>query len=317
MPRSDNLYSADSDTESFTNELSPTDGYFTRGMPADVLVPDPTPDLDRKTTEDKVLIPGPGRGLGRAAPSNASASARNTRSAGSLAQLYPSHATHASPRPADDTPLPTPTTMYDTSAPISPLRSTTPFSPRLNTPSSPRSPRQSITTHSSEHTPLMGAPPPAYSASPIDNTRQPLQHNRSYHTFEQNLPEQHSQTQRPESMGRPGYAHEERIPLYKAPPGKRSFCGVCGIVSREIIRKLLFAALVIVVFVTILLSTLNIKLSVRACAARICKHIHMHPKLTSSSLVIDTKFQLYHLQVAMLHIAFGQNMCRQLVQFLS
>ena len=261
MPRSDDLYSADSDAESFTNELSPTDGYFTRGMPADVLVPDPTPDLDRKTTEDKVLIPGPG-GLVGAAPSNTSVSSRNTQSASSLAQLYPSHATHASSRPTDDTPLPTPLAMFGTTAPISPLRNTTPFSPRSITPNSPRSPRQTINTHSSEHTPLVGAPPPAYSASPNHNPRQPLQHNRSYHTFDQNRPDQHTQAQRPVSMGRPEHAHEESIPLHKPYHQKHSFCGLCEVVSREIIRKLLFAALVVVVFVTILLSTLNIKLSV-------------------------------------------------------
>ena len=209
-----------------------------------------------------MLIPGPGNGLGRAAPSNASASSRNAQSASSLAQLYPSHATRASHRPSDDTPLPTPLAMYNNSAPISPLRNTTPFSPRSNTPSSPRSSRQSVNTHASEHTPLMGAPPPAYSASPIDNPRQPLPHNRSYHTFDPNHPTEYAQTQNPESMGRPEYTREERVPLYKPPPKRNSFCGMFGIISREIIRKLLFAALVIVVFVTILLSTLNITLSV-------------------------------------------------------
>jgi len=262
MPRSDDLYSADSDTESFTNELSPTDGYFARGMPADVLVPDPTPDLDRKTTEDKVLIPGPGAELRRAAPSNASASTRNPHPASSLAQLYPSQATYASQRPSDDTPLPTPIAMYNNNAPISPLRNTTPFSPRSNTPSSPRSSRQSVNTHSSEHTPLMGAPPPAYSASPIDNSRQPLPHSRSYHTFEQINPTHYAETQIPESMGRPEYSREERIPLYKSIPREQSICRLCGTISREIIQKLLFSALVIVVFVFILFSTLNVNLSV-------------------------------------------------------
>ncbi|KAG9242922.1 hypothetical protein BJ878DRAFT_144654 [Calycina marina] len=262
MPRSDNLYSGetepelDEDTESFTDAFSPTDGYFTQGITANVLVPDPTTNLDRKETEDKVLVLGADRGTGRAAGSSVTGSSRNGASASSLAQLYPSQAIHASPQqPYDNTPLPTPLAIYNSNAPISPLRSTTPFSPRSNISTSSRASRRSDLAQS-EHTPLMGAPPPAYISSPIE----PLQQERCYNTFYQGRP--NTDTSSNQSMGRPEYARqdertEDRTPLYKGSPRQRT----CANTMRELIRKILFAALVVAVFVTILMSTLNITYS--------------------------------------------------------
>ena len=60
MPVSDNLYSAnDSDGESFSEELSPSDGYFRRGeMAPSALVQDPQIEDDKKP-EPKMLIPVP------------------------------------------------------------------------------------------------------------------------------------------------------------------------------------------------------------------------------------------------------------------
>ncbi|KAH8661616.1 hypothetical protein BGZ60DRAFT_380915 [Tricladium varicosporioides] len=60
MPLSDNLYSAeDSDAESFSDELSPSDGYFNSGDASPRgMVQDPTFDDDKKP-EDKTLIPTP------------------------------------------------------------------------------------------------------------------------------------------------------------------------------------------------------------------------------------------------------------------
>jgi hypothetical protein len=60
MPPSDNLYSAgDSDGESFSEELTPTDGYFHRGeISPSTMVNDPQTQDDKKP-EPKMLIPIP------------------------------------------------------------------------------------------------------------------------------------------------------------------------------------------------------------------------------------------------------------------
>jgi hypothetical protein len=58
MTHSDNLYSAEeSDHESFSDELSPADGYFGRGqISPNAMVPDPSIEVDSKP-EAKTLIP--------------------------------------------------------------------------------------------------------------------------------------------------------------------------------------------------------------------------------------------------------------------
>src|SRR4051812_5721699 len=99
LPYSDNLYSAndESDAESFSDELSPADGYFNRrDMPTNELVPDPSQE-DSKTAEDKVLIPR------REARQNSEIGSRATNSP-TLSQLYPSH-TDASAATSNNVPL--------------------------------------------------------------------------------------------------------------------------------------------------------------------------------------------------------------------
>jgi len=155
MPYSDDLYSAndESDTESFSDELSPTDGYFNpRGMPTNELVPDPSLPSDSKAAEDKVLIP---RGEAR---QNSEMGARATDSP-TLSQLYPSHT--------------------DTSAAAS---NNTPSSPVSNAASSPVLARRLNSVYS-ERTPLMNAPPPAYSASPPSPISVIAPDDRNYSTF--------------------------------------------------------------------------------------------------------------------------------------
>ena len=55
MPYADNLYSADeSDAESFSNELSPTDGYFSnREQSRNVVVLDPSLEGQASTAGSK------------------------------------------------------------------------------------------------------------------------------------------------------------------------------------------------------------------------------------------------------------------------
>ena len=293
MVFSDNLYSAadsdadtdtDGDTESFTDELSPTDGYFNANSVPNTLVADPTRDLDRKTTEDKVLIPGP-RSSGR----DAGASRSTTSQPSTLEQLYPSNVTtHASSQVSDYTPLPTPTTTFNSSTPISPLRNTTPFSPRSNNPSSPRSSHQSSNTQPAQIS-SMGAPP-AYSPSATSSS--PLvSQQTTYNTFESSRPEQGFPPVQPESIGRPPIVRDERIPLFKPPP-KRSFLPTYLHITRETVRKFLYAALVLTVVLTIMASTLNATilvcdlLLITSHPSVLCSTVV--PWLTFSSLVIDT-----------------------------
>lgn len=226
MPYSDNLYSAndESDAESFSEELSPSDGYFSRReMPTSGMVPDPS-HHDRKTTEDKVLIPGH-----EARPNSGSAS--RTMGSSTLSDLYPS--------------------SVDASA--TNVTSSTPVS---NTPSSPISSRQRY-TEVSEHTPLFRAPPPAYSAS--DLSPPTLPEIRNYSTFPQEqLEPGYSAHHEPESMGRPMDDPIERSPLIgdSGDSGDDTPLPVYirkkSSLSRVLIRKLLFFALVIAVIVALL-----------------------------------------------------------------
>lgn len=140
MPYADNLYSADdSDVESFSNELSPTDGYFsTRDHPQDVMVPDPS------------LETGPNTGDGKAqeAREDAAGSSEN----------------HAASRPASP--------ELPASSPLGVAASTSsthysPSSPTAYTPRSPTSSHRRQDDLYSETSPLLHstAPPPAYSAA--------------------------------------------------------------------------------------------------------------------------------------------------------
>jgi len=217
MPVSDNLYSAeDSDSESFSEELSPSDGYFNRGeMRRDVMVPDPS--MDNKKVEDKTLIPTP----------NPQAPAGGT-SRSSLSAVLPQS---ASSRPYMSLPSNEniPSSLPNTYTPIPRMSSRRPAS-------------------FSEHPPLMNIPPPpAYSESPdpssstSSQSRPPRspQHSRNestYSTFsEHNLERGFLPPREPQSMGGLVDA-DERTPLSGDKPGPSR--------TRLVIKKLLFIALV-------------------------------------------------------------------------
>jgi hypothetical protein len=183
MPYADNLYSADdSDVESFSNELSPTDGYFSnRNHPQDVMVPDPSIETGPNTADAKA----------REAREEAAASSENQA---------------ASRRASSELPASSPLRV---AAPTSSNHS--PSSPTAYTPRSPTSSHSRQDDLYSETSPLLHstAPPPAYSTA----TSQPeLQHfNTNYSTISARQLE--SGTRGPESMGGP-HDFNERSPLW-------------------------------------------------------------------------------------------------------
>jgi hypothetical protein len=214
MPYSDNLYSAiddESDHESFSNELSPTDGFFNRSrMSPNHMVPDPSLDRKDREQEDKVLIP-------RNETRNESGSASRSTTSPTLGQLFPSQ-NYASSQ-SNNRPAPPPTSS--------------------NTPSSPSSYRRTDNNVFSEPNHQMQGPPPAYTpSSPTASSHST--HNRSYSTFEPHRLEQGLASE-PQSMSRPPADDpDETTPLsenrIKKPSRRRLF-----------IKKLLFVALVIAV----------------------------------------------------------------------
>jgi hypothetical protein len=239
------LYSPDpnySDVESFSDELSPADGYFEREIPSSAMVPDPSQASDDKTVEDKVLIPRPGPRIG------SGSSSRPTNSP-TLEQLHPSH----------------PNASAASSAHVM-------SSPTAN--SSP-APRSFSRIHPDAL--IMGAvaPPPAYSPSPPLPTSsqgppspQSPQDSRGYNTFGQlhleHHPEQGYRPNRepeipnsePETMGSAEEGPSELTPLTSIRLKRRSRL-------RDILRKLLLVALVFAVLAPILTTILKWKDSVR------------------------------------------------------
>jgi hypothetical protein len=236
MTTSDNLYSAEeSDGESFSEELSPTDGYFNRGEPGDrrpnVMVPDPS--MDDKKVEDKTLIPTP----------HPQASTGGT----SRSSLYPMLQTPSS------RPYASPPSSENNSSP-----------PTAYTPTS----RMSSRRHNSfsEHTPLMNIPPPAYSESPVPSSpgnasQNQIPHspthtrnNSTYSTFPEHHLERGFQPPRePESMGGPPDA-DERTPLSRDKPSPSR--------RRLIIKKLIFVALVFAIIGSLVTAILYSKMPV-------------------------------------------------------
>lgn len=239
MTTSDNLYSAeDSDGESFSEELSPSDGYFNRGDRGElgdrrpnVMVPDPS--MDDKKVEDKTLIPTP----------HPQASTGGT----SRSSLYPMLQT------ASSRPYASPPSSENNSS-----------SPTAYTPTSRMSSRRHPSF--SEHTPLMNIPPPAYSeslvpssssnASQIQTPRSPT-HTRNDSTYS-TFPDHHLEQgflppREPESMGGPIDA-DERTPLSGDKPSP-SF-------RRLIIRKLIFVALVFAIIGSLITAILYSKMPV-------------------------------------------------------
>src|SRR6266536_4776613 len=183
MPSSDNLYSAeagsdgDDDGESFSDELSPTDGYFSRNeILANPMVSGPSIDC-KEEPEAKTLIPTPRR---------ASTGSTSRMGQSSLPHFGASH-NYASPTSNEN----------------------------LSTsPTSTHSSRRREVSFS-ENTPLMHNPPPAYSAtlSPTSTSSQD-QSETSYNTFpEHHLERGFLQPREPESMGGPVDDPNERSPL--------------------------------------------------------------------------------------------------------
>lgn len=179
MPHSDNLHSADdSDTESFSDELSPTDGYFSnRAHPQDVMVPDPT-------------VGG----------CNAKAQEATAETQANSQSHFPnSHVRPLSPTSSLPVPSGADSSTY------------TPASPSTYTPRTLASPFPRQEDLYSEASPLLhpSAPPPAYSAATLHSGDQHI--NRNYSTiFAQQLEEGNRE---PESMGQPN-EYNERTPLW-------------------------------------------------------------------------------------------------------
>jgi hypothetical protein len=257
MSHPDNLYSAEeSDHESFSDELSPADGYFNRGdMASSAMVPDPTLE-DSKEPEAKTLIPPQFlesmRGSRSSNPSSslpsrsyASAhSASNSVPSGSsytptspvasrrLDDLFPRRPASINGPPPAYTPSPEPI--------FSPAREPVQtFQPSHR--SQPSQTRPSVThpRPSSQPTPPSQPNPP----SPPDQSS-PV----TYNTF----PEQHLERgylprrDEPESMGSPAQIPSESTPLSRTSRSRRQ--SPC----RNILRRLLLVALVFTITTTLL-----------------------------------------------------------------
>ena len=224
MPYSDNLYSAnddESDNESFSNELSPTDGFFNRRpMSPSHMVPDPSLDRKDREEEDKVLIP-------RNETRNESGSASRSTTSPTLEQLFPSQ-NYASSQ-SNNRPAPPPTSS--------------------NTPSSPSSYRRTDNNVFSAPNHSMQGPPPAYTPSSPTTSSHSTHNNRSYSTFEPRRLEQGLASE-PQSMGRPAEDPDETTPLSENPVRKLSR-------RRLFIKKSLFVALVIAVVIGAMTTFLN------------------------------------------------------------
>lgn len=195
MPFSDNPYSADdSDVDSFSDELSPTDGYFNpnrgaAGIRPGMMVQDPSIGLDDKKPEAKVLIPTPHA----QAPMRQGERASNHPA---MAQSS-SSASYASPPPSENSPA-------------------SPENRHTHNPLSRLSPQHHDHVFA-EQMPLMSGPPPAYTPSP-DTPHAAVElsaSERSYRTFAENHLERGLlEPHQPESMG--GHVEDEadeRAPL--------------------------------------------------------------------------------------------------------
>jgi hypothetical protein len=215
MPFSDNLYSLDddSDGDSFSEELSPTDGFMHQTeIPTNTLVQDPTIGRDTKA-EAKVLIPTP------VSQSSTGRTSRLSNHSGP-SQSIPPHP-YASIRSSD--------------------RSST--SPISYTPVSPTSPRRREELFT-EHTPLMNGPPPAYSASPEPSTSEASENGQRYSTFPEHHLERGFLTRsEPESMGRPIDISDETTPLSEERPRRQKRHHR----RHKFIKKFLLIALVLAV----------------------------------------------------------------------
>jgi hypothetical protein len=236
FPHSDNLYSAEeSDNESFSEELSPADGYFGRGqVSANAMVPDPS--IEDSKPEAKTLIPPhllESMGRGSRIPNHSSSlPSHSYASAQSASTSVPSHPSYiptspVSSRRLDDLFPRRPASMNGPPPAYSPSPEPAFFSSQESSQPSQPSPR----SQSSQ-------PSPPSQASQLIPT--------AYNTF----PERHLQRgylprrEEPESMGNPEELPNESTPL-SCESRRSSPC-------RDILRKLLLIALVLTVTTTLL-----------------------------------------------------------------
>jgi hypothetical protein len=185
MPHSDNLYTAEDedegeDSQSFSEELSPTDGYFNRRdvSATNAMVPDPS--IEDTKPEAKTLIPPHLQDMGR-----------NPRTSNPSSSL-PSHSYASANSPSHSFPS---RASYTPSSPVASRRLDDLF------------PRRPASMH---------GPPPAYSATPEPSTTlsSPESSGPTYSTFpEQHLERGFPPRREPESMGSPEEEPNESTPL--------------------------------------------------------------------------------------------------------
>ena len=237
FPHSDNLYSAEeSDHESFSEELSPTDGYFGRAqVSTNAMVPDPS--IEDSKPEAKTLIPshllesmGRGSRISNHSSSLPSHSYAAAQSASTSVPSYPAYipTSPVSSRRLDDLFPRRPASMNGPPPAYSPPPEPAfPSTQESSQPSQPSSRSQS------------SQPSPPSQASQLTPT--------TYNTF----PERHLQRgylprrEEPESMGNPEELPNESTPLSRDSRRRSSLC-------RDILRKLLLIALVLTVTTTLL-----------------------------------------------------------------
>ena len=226
---SDNLYSGnDSDDESFSEELSPTDGYFgPPQVPSNApMVPDPS--IDYGPAEAKTLISPPinsQASTGRASRLSHHAGLPQITPSQSYASPHPSHGHSSSP------------TQFTPSSPLSSRRRETSFSEHDQLAYNPP-PAYSESPPQSEHSLPSNSPPPSLTSSRIFNRE-------TYSTFPETHLERGFLPQRePESMGGPVDGPGEETPLL---PRRKRYSP-----RRRRIKGLLFAALVFAVVGTTL-----------------------------------------------------------------
>ncbi|KAL3426314.1 hypothetical protein PVAG01_03105 [Phlyctema vagabunda] len=218
MPFSDNLYSAedDSDNASFSDQLSPSDGYFNRSdIPPNVMVPDPS--LEQSSGAEAKA-----REAREEAQSNAESQYTNT----------------ASPAISNSTPSQLYTSAPSNASPRSP--------PTSQTFSSPTSPRRLYNSMYTSQSPLMAGPPPAYSP-PLPSSTPTSPQNTSpgtYNTFTPSRLEEGNHSE-PQSMGAPPSQPTEETPLWTQRHYKTW-------ARRALFQKVLYIALIASVIAAIL-----------------------------------------------------------------
>lgn len=219
MPAPDNLYTADdTDGDSFSDELSPTDGYFNAGNMPSHMVEDPS--IDSKP-EPKTLI----------APPQSRRTGETSRSS------LPTNLPHSPSSPHYAAPQSTPQLQLNAS-----------MSRVQYTPPSPIAPSPTDSMFS-ENNPLANGPPPAYSPSPAPPELVQDSAGQRYNTI---LEEEQGflRPREPQSMGGPVEGLDERTPLSgsRQSPFRR-----ISKKARNAIRKALLILLVFVGAFTVLM----------------------------------------------------------------